>query len=253
MAKYTGWGTGKTLSTIVHPNTDLQAKASGGAGSASGQDKWSQATSFRRRFGPISLERVNMKMSHEIETAEAIVGVEENTSLLRCLRCNETWCEHVASVVTDAEDAVTLWEDLEKDDGDADLLIPLYPSGGIWVLTALRAVPDFASARMILLHNEQESSTYELGFLSRGDGRGVVRSILIDWFSGMYGEEKRRCPLTSHGYREEMAYAENMKSIPFYENWSIWHDGKCLSCARGVDTQDFSDLIPQIDDNKIRF
>lgn len=170
------------------------------------------------------------------------------TGQLKCTECvgSPIWCLHVRGLVRDGKDLSNFWptNDLVAPEYNVNckVYVPVFPDANHWTYVELVAYsgPGGAARYQILwedypLKYVDENGTISpspvVGFLNRGEGRQVIRSILIEY---MWGDPRRsyECKAAHHGYAQQKAFEANIAQTPeyYYEAWSIYMTNQCLVC-----------------------
>lgn len=163
---------------------------------------------------------------------------------IRCQSCPEspTWCMHIEMLTTENGDAEPIW--LGEEELNFDLQIPLFPTSGLWVKARLVYVGKL-NAYKVGIDTEESTENLRMGYLHQGEGRGVIRNMILDWFDGVFGDNTNlKCMSASHKPLQEMAWVEAMrdKNKRIKNLWSVWDTHSCIACTVSPDS--FSDLVP---------
>jgi hypothetical protein len=166
--------------------------------------------------------------------------------------------------VKQREDAATIWEIFDKElSSDLQghfphhtLFIPISPTNKLWAeVEVFRSAMIPSAMAMLLMGSGIKSGVIaDLGYLNRGDGRNVIRSIITDWFQGKV-DGKLICQSAAHNFSHEMQWQKNVESahMKLFENWSIYFNEQCLSCFQRnmqVRNQWPDDLVPDDEQRK---
>lgn len=191
----------------------------------------------------------------EINDTISLVKANESTGFVKCGNCEELWCDHIKKVVIENLDSSIIWHQVSKlpEDEPIDTVIniqvPIYPSANKWGRVWLQRSKVVPAAVEMYLDREQSKTSVDefIGYLNQGDGRGVMRGLLFDWFEGAHPQWKdMTCGNAGHSFQNEMAYQQNIKNgLKIIEAWSIFTDDGCLSCTMTAHAN-FDDLIPDL-------
>lgn len=160
-------------------------------------------------------------------------------------------CAHVRDLLREGSDWMILGAP-EAELVGMKVPIPLIPKYDIWTWVKFTERIESVMAYKIQLYITKDKGsartieeTY-LGFLHRGEGRLVIRSMIIDWFRGSVEVDRLRCESTSHGFRQEQRWRKDtfgdLGDDAFAQWWSVWQSGFCLDCAGLLNN--FDDLVP---------
>lgn len=191
----------------------------------------------------------------------ATVMEDAKSGFLRCGECGDTadWCRHMEGSVRQREDAQSMWEifdkelcsDLQEHFPHHTIFVPISPTNKLWAEVEVfrSAMIPSAMAMLLMGSGTKAGVVADLGYLNRGDGRNVIRSIIVDWFQGKV-EGSLVCQAGAHGFSQEMQWQKNVKSphMNLFENWSIYFNEQCLSCFQRNMTnanQWPDDLVPE--------
>lgn len=171
-------------------------------------------------------------------------SLDRDTGLVECLEDGRVWCEHVQEATTTNKDAVFVWgEENEELRPTQKVYVPIVPTANLW------AVCDLELNEKVHAYSVTFMSQF-IGFIHRGEGRGVLRSMLVDWFLGFAGHDKTKsCPNPNHTFAAQKMWERDFKlggGRVFAQRWSVMTTDKCLGCA-GVSDGFDPDLIPDED------
>lgn len=147
-----------------------------------------------------------------------------------------TWCNHVEHVVKDNLDGEWCF--------DQDVfMVPMFPTLGMWAEVRLDSAERTLVGRKLLLPVQSGGNFVEgldfIGFLSEGEGRGVVRTLLYEWAlpkwkpPGSKGPGKE-CASRRHGLVQQNDMIAGCAKSASYRGatmWSVVTEDLCLSCA----------------------
>jgi hypothetical protein len=167
------------------------------------------------------------------------VDVSDDGELV-CMRCRLSNCQHIKAVLELNLDDKIIYIDT--------VTVPMDLNHNVFVKFVLGEAAY--SSRSIRLHPDEGDPARKagsLGFLTVGDTRKVLRSILLDWlkFYLIADHFAVVCSQKTHGYVEQQNLEKNMKArgiMPYLETWSSMRNNACMSCMEFVSGDD--DLIP---------
>lgn len=196
------------------------------------------------------------------------------TGTLACSRCTPNWCEHIQRVVTDGLDATSVWDHVISNPTLPNVTVPILPSKNLWLTVQLlrpeNPVGSITSAKVKISHPKpiprRPESEEVLGFIAEGEGRNVLRQMLLDWFEPLVPPDGHvlsdgcknlhHSPSTQYKLVNEVRGSQVNK---FANAWTNYHFQKCIIChestriprqggrASASSAQQFPpDLIPQI-------
>jgi hypothetical protein len=165
---------------------------------------------------------------------------------IACEVCSASlWCEHIEQMIKANGDAGVIFEDFTPG-GVEDLRIevPMFPTSNLWqpvVLTPHKKITAY------FVDLDVDSASYELGFLNPGEGRVVLRSMVLSWFAGMVETSTLQCKSKSHGFPAQKAWEQNMKDegARALSLFAVWQQGTCPHCLRQLNDPD---LVPDAGD-----
>ena len=165
---------------------------------------------------------------------------------IRCQMCDDTpdWCMHIEMLTIENGDAESLWK-YGEDEAMFSVQVPMFPTNGLWARAELMYVGKF-DAYKVGIDAEEFTENIRIGFLHRGEGRNVIRQMILDWFDGQFGMSKTiKCMSASHKVSSEIAWVDAMRddNKRILNYWSVWDTHSCIYCKNGADT-DMSDLVP---------
>lgn len=169
------------------------------------------------------------------------VDVSDDGELV-CLKCRLSNCEHIRAVLELNLDVNIFYLDT--------VTVPIDLKHNVFVKFSLQG-PPIAGSKIIRLHPDEGKPAERinnLGLLSNGDTRKVLRSILLDWLKFFLATNHlvTICPAKTHGYHEQNTLEKNLKArgiMPYLETWSAMRNNACLSCMEFANTDD-DDLVP---------
>lgn len=172
-----------------------------------------------------------------------------DTGFFECLDCGTYWCAHIEAYLQTREDWTSLWGTFPPGHYQAlTVQVPIVPTEMLWAECQLTYKEKLDAYSMT--HEDGDGFEQFIGFVHRGEGRIVLRSMMIDWFKSIVNIEALTCTQVSHGFAAQTRWNQNMRDQgrAFAERWSVWANKKCLYC-NGKKEDDFSDLAP---DNEAR-
>lgn len=190
------------------------------------------------------------------------IGTEiwsSKVGLLVCPEDESCWCDHIDQVVRMGLDANSI-----RDDCNGNLIqyleVPVFPTDGIFGRVFihprksgtfdvnLNQPMDVASTKRM-----KRANGPHLGLLCPGEGRMVLRNMIIDWLQGITPEPPTpvtTCGSFRHGYQRKMDFTTIMKfgdhRSRMIEAWCLYWYTKCHGCLaeEGPSVQFDADLIP---------
>lgn len=176
------------------------------------------------------------------------------SGFVECKACGQYWCSHVEALVNAHGDAVDIWRPDEIRE-EITVQVPVMPSQAMWLGCFLTYEPNLGAYKVMIPDLSAGGPGIEtafLGFIYYGEGRMILRSMILDWFKGDIARMSLECPQTSHSVKSQARWQHDMKSdgIAFAQHWSIWAYNKCLGC-RGMDDSS-DDLVPDLGDQQRR-
>ena len=189
----------------------------------------------------------------------AFIISEEPSGYLKCNDCNDVWCQHLEDSIKHHEDSAVLFHRVNQD-STRTVQVPIYPTGNLWC--EVQVEPSAIPGALTVWRGKQPLSDGPwVGFINPGDGRLVMRQMILDAFdaeveANLHSNTTHpttKCPAMGHSYQREQYLRQNMlrDSTQLFELWCIQEHGACLACwsaTTGWDKQDISDLVP--DDEK---
>jgi hypothetical protein len=180
-----------------------------------------------------------------MKSTDAGVVTPKSNGHLLCELCSTYWCLHVEDYVKTGDDADFIWSDYPN---PQQLEVPIIPTSNLWA-TVLLTKPENAKATMYRVEYFQTiaGDPEFIGFIHPGEGRAVMRSVLLDWFTGTKAFPSMDCTSRGHGFTQITRLQKDMKNpgMKIAQQWSIWATGKCLGCTFSAANN--SDLVPDGD------
>lgn len=160
-----------------------------------------------------------------------------------CQACPSTpnWCMHIELLTIENGDANPIWEMGEL---LWSIQIPLFPTANLWTRASLKYVTK-VDAYAVGISTDEATENIQMGYLHRGEGRNVIRQMILDWFDGQFGRSTTlTCMSSSHKPFQELQWQEAMKddNRRIKNLWSVWDTHSCIACSVSPDA--FDDLVP---------
>jgi hypothetical protein len=196
----------------------------------------------RTESGGCEMAAVNARIYISLETSNAMVSLLTDGSVTCQNHPKKNWCEHIQFLVENDLDSSSIFEPYLYH----ILQIPMMPSLGLWTkirLDPVNAITAYSVTNLGFSGNRDDF----LGMIHPGEGRRVIRLMMLDWFKGHVDYENLICPSSKHSYIAEMVFKSDARQgltrwLP--QVWSIWEAGCCLICS-GILNEDFGDLVPE--------
>lgn len=150
------------------------------------------------------------------------------------------WCMHIELLTIENGDADWIWSWAPT----FEVMIPMFPTSGLWVRASLRLVEKY-DACVVSIETDESTEHIRMGFLHEGEGRNVIRQMILDWFDGQFGASTDlKCMSASHKLSSEVVWGDAMRDANkrILNFWSVWDTHTCVYCRNGEG--DISDLIP---------
>lgn len=203
--------------------------------------------------------RVRVVITTTKDYYAAPLVVAEDDGRLVCETHGSNWCGHIEKVVKEGLDVESLWSmaghtDEEDDDdyeGINDIKVPLVPSEGLYAEVHLRAVYNkdkwigsYAADVIYPMERDPDFGTIEtqkMGLLNSGEGRLILREMVINWFYPELEVPSRpKCTSRLHTYTEQYAVEKIDKEGSVRERsrkklmntWTMVFYGKCIFCFK---------------------
>lgn len=181
----------------------------------------------------------------------------ESSQMLRCAACAEVWCDHLAKAIHSRADAATFWGDEEQSIAsslyDQATRLPIDPKNHLYLLVQMNYIEKLHAFQCSFEEPADGTTTRNpfdqvtLGYIHDGEGRSMLAQMFFDWFKGEVQFNDMTCMSEGHGFSQQMAWAESMKSEQARrsEYLCIWATSKCVACERGLVSAGHDyDLIP---------
>lgn len=181
---------------------------------------------------------------------------ETPEGFVKCLSCDAIWCTHVEKSLRLNLDAPTLWErdDADFPDQNNDVpsrfiaKIPLYPSRNLYATISFSTC-GIEDTRKLFFEDFPTNALPPLGYAHKGEGRVVVRTLIVDWFQGVVDPSNLQCAGASHNFATEMRWQQDVTSknlgLVFAQYWSVFTTRMCLDCNGNIENLDLEDLVPK--------
>lgn len=169
-----------------------------------------------------------------------------DTGFLDCVVCRDFWCDHIQSLVTSNADSQAIWNpDLGGALPTQLVEIPVVPSAALWTTATLTLMSKLGAYKVTF---EEGAFEQFLGFIHPGEGRLILRSMMIEWFYGHVDSSELRCPMSSHSFPSQLRWDKDMmqRRTAFAQLFSVWSNQKCLGCL-GTSVTNFDDVVPEAD------
>lgn len=173
----------------------------------------------------------------------------KDDGFVECRLCHLPWCPHVQDIIEKNADEVTLWSEtgLHRYVVPVRVQVPIIPTSVVWMEVELEFSPKVNGYKVYM--NEAPVQGEFLGFIHKGEGRNVLRSLFLDWFLSSVDVTGLRCKSSGHSYKAQKRWDSDMnKNGRVSQFLSVWKTGKCLGCV-GPEMFD-PDLIPDDDSKK---
>jgi hypothetical protein len=171
-----------------------------------------------------------------------------NNGHLKCSLDATYWCKHIESAIKDSKDANAIWE-LEQYATTEwiPLEIPIIPTSNQWApvrltLCKINSVPMIS----VVYPGPSADQSNFLGYISEGEGRMIIRSMVWDWFQGAVDPTSIECKSPSHKFAQQMRWERDMQDerSMVAQFWSVWSTSACLGCTFDSSVATDPDLIP---------
>jgi hypothetical protein len=168
------------------------------------------------------------------------VDVSDDGELV-CLACRLANCEHIKAVLELGLDDMIFYFDT--------ITVPMDLKHSVFVKFSLDT-EVVADSRALRLHPDEGDVAQKAGvlcLLTRGEGRKVIRSVLLDWIKFSLLSGSPVCNQRTHGYHEQIVLDKHLQGktiMPYVEAWSILRNRACTSCMEYSNKDTDDDLIP---------
>lgn len=175
------------------------------------------------------------------------------SGLLYCLDCKLGWCVDIAQAVTEMKDSKSIWDDFTFHD-QTRLIVPILPND--WYLFADALIVPNGSDFEVKVSGGKGAAipdAYDIGMISRGDGRAQIRLMIVDWLKMIAPTSPGGlCSSSRHGIgvevRVDEEYRTDKRAILAHAWCFKWYK-KCAICTQieGPKPSAFdSSLIPEV-------
>jgi hypothetical protein len=173
-----------------------------------------------------------------------------NTGEVFCAFCKEAqkWCSHLQNSMLDYSDSKLIWGLFPETESpnEIEIEIPVFPSFDFWEKVSLVRNTTGSNPVKEIFWTEITSQDHTfLGFLNPGEGRQVIRLLLIQQLWINFDIVNSACLSSTHGPQEQVRWYKqtspnsNLRPIQF---WSVYRTGLCLLCLKKLNS--ISDLVP---------
>ena len=185
-------------------------------------------------------------------TKDPAVWVFEDSGVLKCtITAHQKqgvgqWCSHIKTAVQGGMDSDWIFT-------PGHLIVPMFPTYDLFSEVRIEETIIAGGRKLLVPVQTGGNFTADLdfvGFISPGEGRRVVRTMLIDWARNNYrapgDKEGLQCRSKMHGMEAERALKQDIStSYQAAVMWSVVTDGLCLHCwGRATNSNDsFADGI----------
>lgn len=193
-----------------------------------------------------------------VERSVDVDGVEVVGTLEGWMHCedhpNTKWCRHIEECVKAGVDQAFIWmpQNFPQDDR-FELMVPVVPKLMAWARSALVYEPSLKAYGVIFGYDTPNGGIADTfgGYIHRGEGRLVLRSMFIDFFNGRYPGKTPECKSSSHNFqreRELRKILESGRENEFANKFYSVTRGTCVACEVAIlrATSDPS-LIPDVE------
>lgn len=179
--------------------------------------------------------------------------------LLVCMKDETAWCDHIDQVVKMGLDAKSIRADCTEQEV-MYLEVPVFPTDGIFgrVFLHPRKSGTFdvnlnEPIDVVTTKKMKRAKGPHLGILCPGEGRVILRNMILDWLQGITPEPPTpvtTCSSFRHGYQRKLDFTTIMKfghpRARMIEAWCLYWYTKCYGCLteEGPSIEFDSDLIP---------
>lgn len=201
-----------------------------------------------------TLKAVDKKF-RSIVTDAVVTGT---SGYLACRRCVSYWCAHVEKAMKEGLDAHFVFADL-REVGDYHLGVPIVPSRNIYAeVWAEKWRSDSLKTWLISPQDATQNQMFGdhgifLGFLNEGEGRNVLRQMILAEFASDFVEiePQGKCKSPSHNVFTQKAIelaCNNDAGARVANGWCMRFYNKCVSCfaAEGASNDFDPDLVPEM-------
>lgn len=158
------------------------------------------------------------------------------------------WCEHLADNMISNGDQAIIWDIMEGQEKPEkwDLQIPVFPTNDLFETVTLNKLVSYNTLRWIVEWDiDPLSPSVTLGLLNRGEGRNVVRRLMVEYMWSATDNQAPQCKASTHSLPQENLYIRETHPSSKHRAmnvWSVWREGMCIPCM--VQTNQLIDLVP---------
>ena len=190
----------------------------------------------------------------QTDRSEILPGVYSTMSgFLYCATCKSGWCNHIETVIKEGRDSKSIWNDFTWHDQQR-LLVPILPTD--WYLFATALLVPNGDDFEVKVGGGRDSTlpdVYDVGLISKGDGRAQIRMMIIDWLKmNAYPSSAGLCISGIHtmGTEARVAtqYQTDQRALLAHTFCFKWYK-KCAICTQveGPKPSAFNrNLIPEV-------
>lgn len=156
------------------------------------------------------------------------------------------WCAGIEKFIKTGRDMLMIWDKTpESMHPDTQYLqVPVFPTYNIWTRVTLTLDTRYERYQITWAKSDDLLDSEVLGYLNPGEGRSVVRSLLIQKMETEH-ELPKTCGAYAHNFNEEMQFRKRIQG-PYApaEHWMIWTTGRCIACERRLLEAFSDDVVP---------
>lgn len=154
------------------------------------------------------------------------------------------WCDDLLEALNLRLDAPVVWSHgVTLDPWQPNIKVPIMPSKQLWAIVRLTPMQDASVESITSLRatkwapNKRDTEPVTLGFISEGEGRMILREMILDWFRPMLDPTQHQCLSMKHTGMKTMKLAEDFRTsdgvITFQHCWLMYHFSECGYCWGG--------------------
>lgn len=155
---------------------------------------------------------------------------------LKCGVCSAIWCTHIRDIIQRGEDASSMWEEFHSEQWDL-VSIPLVPTDSIHIVTILEPISeeiDYALSVSVHLPGDTPSKLSPfLGHINEGEGRSVIREMIIDWFEPEVEKPQEKCLSHRHDRSRDYHLYKHLNgnyNKRYSNQWTLHFFRLCMKC-----------------------
>lgn len=156
------------------------------------------------------------------------------TGALVCSKCQPSWCRHIQYVVEHGLDDRSVWDHgFSLDPCLPNVSIPVMPSFSLWMSVKLTRVGDSTAVLKVYIHHPRPTEAEKLlGFIGEGEGRNILRQMVIEWFEPRLHGDPVACGNILHSVGRDVRQSEVVQDEAgkFANAWTLYHFGECIVC-----------------------